>query len=150
MDKGVKSLTGIIFSIMAGIFISFQGVFNTRVSDKIGLWETNTIVMGTGLLVAAILMLLFGKGNFESFGEVNKLYLTGGTLGVFIVFSVMQGISLLGATYSIAIVIIVQLIMATIIDCFGLFGNPQIAFHFTKPLGVAIMIFGLIIFKLKG
>lgn len=34
----------VIYSLLAGIFITLQGVFNTRVSDKIGLWETTTIV----------------------------------------------------------------------------------------------------------
>lgn len=143
-------MIGIIFSIIAGVFISFQGVFNTRVSDKIGLWEANTVVMGTGFIVAAVLMMIFGKGSFENFGEINKLYLIGGALGVGIVFSVMKGISSLGATYAIAIIIIVQLILCTFIDTFGLFENPQIKFDYTKPLGVAIMIFGLIIFKLRG
>ncbi len=143
-------MAGIIFSIIAGVFISFQGVFNTRVSDKIGLWEANTVVMGTGFIVATVLMMIFGKGNFENLGEINKLYLIGGALGVGIVFSVMKGISALGATYAIAIIIIVQLILCTVIDTFGLFENPQIKFDFTKPLGVAIMIFGLIIFKLRG
>ncbi len=143
-------MVGIVFSIIAGIFISFQGVFNTRVSEKIGLWETNTIVMGSGFFIAALLMFIFGNGSLENIGEINKLYLLGGVLGVAIVFCVMKGIALLGTTYSIAIIIITQLIMCSIIDTLGLFENPPIRFDFTKPLGVAIMIFGLIIFKLRG
>jgi uncharacterized membrane protein YdcZ (DUF606 family) len=36
-------MLGVLFSLIAGILISLQTIFNTRVSGKIGLWETNTI-----------------------------------------------------------------------------------------------------------
>ena len=141
---------GFIFSLLAGIAVSIQSVFNARVSEKIGLWETNTIVHGTGLIVTFLIFLLTRKGDFKKLNEVNKLYLLGGTLGVVIIFSVMKGISLIGTTLSISVMIVTQLIFATLIDSFGLFGATQIKFHFTKPLGVIIMIIGILIFKLKG
>lgn len=143
-------MLGIIFSFIAGIFISLQSVFNTRVSDKIGLFETTVIVHAIGFTGAVIAMIILGDGSFKRLKEVNKLYLLGGAFGVIIIYSVMKGISLLGATFSVAILLITQLIFATIIDTFGLFGSPQIKFDFTKPLGILIMIVGIIIFKLKG
>ncbi|MEA4827691.1 MAG: DMT family transporter [Clostridium sp.] len=143
-------MIGVLFSILAGIFISLQGVFNTRVSDKIGLWETTTIVHAIGFIFALIIMFIFGNGNLKKLDEVNKLYLVGGVFGVVIVFSVIKGISLLGATFSVSILLITQLIIATIIDCLGLFGSPQIKFDFTKPLGVLVMVIGIIIFKSRG
>lgn len=143
-------MLGIIFSFIAGIFISLQSVFNTRVSDKIGLFETTVIVHAIGFTVAVVSMLILGDGSFKRLQEVNKLHLLGGAFGVIIIYSVMRGISLLGATFSVAILLITQLIFATIIDTFGLFGTPQIKLDFTKPLGILIMIVGIIIFKLKG
>lgn len=142
-------MLGVIYSIIAGILISLQGVFNTRVSDKIGQWETITIVHAIGLIFAFFIMLIWGNGNFKRLDSVNKLYLLGGAFGVIIIFSVIKGISLLGAAFSVAILLITQLICATIIDTFGLFGSPQIKFDFTKLLGILIMIGGIIIFKLK-
>ena len=73
--------------------MSLQGVFNTRVSEKIGLWETNVFVQGTGLILTLIILLIAGNGNFKAIKEVNKLYLLGGVLGAIIIFSVMQGIT---------------------------------------------------------
>lgn len=143
-------MAGVIFSILAGILISLQGVFNTRVSDRIGLLETTAVVHGIGFIFACIAAVLFGNGNIKRLGEVNKLYLMGGIFGVVIVFSVIKGISLLGATYSIAVLLVTQIVISTIIDTFGLFGNPQIKFDYTKPLGVLIMIAGIIVFKLRG
>lgn len=143
-------MMGIIYSLLAGIFISLQGVFNTRVSDEIGLWETTTIVHVIGAFFAFIITLICGDGDLKKIGVVNKIYLLGGIFGVIIVYSVMKGISLLGPTFSIAILLVTQLIFTTIIDTFGLFGNIQIKFNFTKLVGILFMVVGIIIFKLKG
>ncbi|HEX7713757.1 MAG TPA: EamA-like transporter family protein, partial [Bacillota bacterium] len=37
-------MQGILFSLIGGILICLQGVFTSRISSKIGLWETNTLV----------------------------------------------------------------------------------------------------------
>ena len=130
--------------------MSIQGVFNTRVSEKIGLWETNVFVQGTGLILTLIILLIAGNGHFKAIKEVNKLYLLGGVLGAIIIFSVMQGITNMGPTYSIATILVAQLLAAGIIDSFGMFGAEQIKFTLSKFIGVGIMIVGIIIFKWKG
>ncbi|WP_291634431.1 DMT family transporter [Clostridium sp.] len=130
--------------------MSLQGVFNTRVSEKIGLWETNVFVQGTGLILTLIILLIAGNGNFKAIKEVNKLYLLGGVLGAIIIFSVMIGISNMGPTCSIAIILVSQLLAAGIIDRFGMFGAQQIKFALSKFIGIGIMIVGIIVFKWKG
>lgn len=141
---------GIIFSMLAGVLTTLQGVFNTRLSDKIGLWETSSMVHAVGLIFSLLPLFLYGNGTFKKLGEVNKLYLTGGILGVLVVFSVMKGISLLGAAFSVSVMLITQLLVATAIDVFGIFGSVPIKFHITKLIGILIMITGIIVFKLKG
>lgn len=143
-------MLGIIFSIIAGIVVSVQSVFNTRVGDKIGLVETTVVVHLVGLIFGLIVTFFLGSGDFKRIGEVNKLYLLGGVFGVIIVYTVMQGINLLGASYSGAIMLVTQLVVASLIDIFGLFGNQKIDFDSSKFLGIIIMIVGIVIFKLKG
>jgi len=130
--------------------MSLQGVFNTRVSEKMGLWETNVFVQGTGLILTVIILLIAGNGNFKAIKEVNKLYLLGGVLGAIIIFSVMKGISNMGPTYSIATILVAQLLAAGLIDSFGMFGAEHIKFTLSKFVGVGIMIIGIIVFKWKG
>ncbi len=130
--------------------MSLQGVFNTRLGEKIGLWETNFIVQCSGLILTAFILFILGNGNFRNIKYCNKLYLLGGFLGVIIIYTVMEGISSLGATYSIATILVAQLAAAGIIDAFGFFGAHQIKFHITKIIGLCIMIIGIIIFKWKG
>ena len=130
--------------------MSIQGVFNTRVSEKIGLWETNVLVQGSALILTLIMLLIAGNGNFRTIKEVNKFYLLGGVLSAIIIFSVMKGITSLGPTYSIATILVAQLLAAGIIDGFGIFGAEQIKFSISKFIGVGVMVVGIIIFKWKG
>lgn len=142
-------MLGIIFSIAAGICMTFQGVFNTKLSDKIGLWETNTWVQGSAFIITLIVSLIFGNGHIKSIFNVNKLYLTGGILGAIIIFTVMKGISTLGPTCSISVILVAQLTSAAIIDAFGLFDSKKITFGTNEYIGVALMIAGIVVFKLK-
>ncbi len=143
-------MKGIFFSIAAGLCISLQSVFNARMGEKIGFWEANTFVHGTGLVFTLIMLLAAGGKGFSKLGEVNRLYLLGGVLGVLIIFSVMEAITALGSAYAVTILLITQLIVATAIDTLGLFGSPAIRLDMTRILGIAVMIAGIIIFKIKG
>lgn len=142
-------MLGIIFSIIAGVAMSLQGVFNTRLGEKIGTWETNVVVQATGLILALIVFLITGNGSFKHLKEANKLYLLGGILGVVIIFTVMSGIKALGPTCSISIILVAQLTAAALIDAFGLFDSTKVVFGTTKVIGVVIMIIGILIFKWK-
>lgn len=140
---------GIILSIIAGIAMSLQGVFNTRLTEKIGIWETNAFAQGTALLLTLIIVFFAGNGNFKNLKDVNKIYLLSGVFGVIIIFTVIKGISLLGTTCAISIILVAQLTAAACIDAFGLFGTEQLKFGISKFIGMAVMIVGILIFKCK-
>ena len=138
---------GFIFSAIAGAAMSIQGVMNTRLSDKIGLYESNVFVQGTAFLFSLIAVWFLGKGNFKEIGQVNKLYLLGGLIGLVITITVMLGVGKLGPTVAISTILISQLLVAAIIDAFGLMGSEKVAFTWTIYLGLALMLGGVILFK---
>lgn len=86
---------GLIGAIISGISMSLQGVFNTRLSEKIGTWETNTFVQATGLILSLIILFFFKDGTFKEIKSTNKLYLLGGVLGVIITFTVMLSMEII-------------------------------------------------------
>lgn len=139
----------IFFAIISGISMSIQGVLNTQLSSKIGLFETNVFVQGTALVLTLILSFFFRNGDYRELREVNKLYLLGGVLGVIVIFTVMKSIGSMGATSAIAIILIAQLVSAALIDAFGLFNTKQVSFGLKEIFGVLIMISGIIVFKWK-
>ncbi len=140
-------MSGIIFAIIAGSAMSIQGVMNTRLSEKIGLYESNVIVQGTAFILALIALWIMGKGNFRALGEVNKLYLLGGVFGILITVTVMLAIGKLSPTVAISIILISQLAVAALIDAFGIMGSEKVAFSWNKYVGLALMIGGVLLFK---
>ncbi len=141
---------GVIMSIIAGASMSVQGVFNTRLSEKVGTFEANAIVQGTAFILGLIVMFIFRKGDLGKISEVNKLYLFGGVLGIIITITVMLAIKNLNPTYGISIILIAQLLVAAIIDAFGLFGSEKMTFGWAKFAGLGLMIAGVLLFKLKS
>lgn len=140
---------GFIFSIIAGAAMSIQGVMNTRLGDKIGLYEANAFVQGTAFLLSLIAVWIVGKGDFKLIGDANKLYLLGGVLGLIITVTVMLGVGKLSPTIAISTILISQLLVAAIIDAFGLMGSDKIAFEWNKYVGLLLMLGGVLLFKIK-
>ena len=142
-------LFGIISAIVSGAAMSLQGVMNTRLSDKIGLLESNAFVQGTAFLLSLIAVLFFGKGHFDLITKTKPVYLFGGALGLLITLTVMISIKNLNPTTGISIILISQLLVAAIIDAFGILGSEKLAFTPIKILGVLLMIAGVILIKYK-
>ena len=142
-------LWGIIFSIIAGMAMSVQGVMNTRLGEGIGNMEANAFVQGTAFALALIVLIFWRQGSFTALGQVNKLYWLGGVLGIVITLTVMLGIKSLGTTLAISIILISQLLIAAVIDAFGLMGSEKLAFGWSKYVGLALMTGGMLLFKYK-
>jgi transporter family-2 protein len=146
----MRVMSGLVFAIIAGAAMSFQGVFNTRLGAKIGCWQTNLIVQGSAFLITLLVVLFVRDGNLKNIKDVNKLYFLGGALGVVIIFTVMKGIEFVGPTYAISTILVAQLTAAALIDAFGLFDSTKMHFGITKIIGVVVMVIGIVIFKWKG
>ena len=142
-------MSGFIFAIIAGSAMSIQGVMNTRLSDKIGLYESNVIVQGTAFLLSLIVVWLFGKGNFREVTNVNRLYLFGGVLGLVITVTVMLAIGKLSPTVAISVILIAQLTVAALIDAFGLMDSDKIPLRWNNYTGFILMVGGMLLFKWK-
>lgn len=142
-------MLGVLLSIVAGAAMSLQGVFNARLGEKIGLLESNMFVQGTAFVLSLAAMFVAGNGNLAALGQTNRLYLLGGALGLVITLTVMVGMQSLGPTVAVSVILIAQLLVAAVIDALGLFGVEQTAFVWTKYLGMALMIGGVLVFKLQ-
>lgn len=138
---------GYLFSIIAGAAMSIQGVMNTRLSEKIGLYESNTFVQGTAFVLSFIVMLFLKNGNFSEIRNVNKFYLLGGFLGIVITITVMLGVKNLSPTVAISVILISQLFVAALIDALGLMESQKITFAWNKYVAMALMIGGVLLFK---
>ena len=142
-------LLGIVFSIAAGMAMSVQGVMNTRLGEGIGTMEANAFVQGTAFALALAVLMFWRQGSFSQLGQVSKLYWLGGVLGIVITVTVMLGIKSLGTTVAISIILMSQLLVAALIDAFGLMGSEKLAFTWHKYAGLALMTGGMLLFKCR-
>lgn len=142
-------MLGMVMSVIAGAAMSLQGVMNTRLGEKIGIYESNVWVQGTAFLLGTAAMFLVGKGNWKAIADVPKGYLLGGALGIIITVTVMLSVRDLQPASAVSVILISQLLTAAIIEALGLMGTEKAAFIWTKYLGLAMMIGGVIVFKLR-
>lgn len=138
---------GLIFCVAAGAAMSIQGAMNTRLGEHIGFTEANALVQCTAAILSLLALLVYRSGGSSTLGETNKLYMLGGILGLIITLTVMLGMKNLGTTVAVSAILIAQLLMATIIDYFGLLGAEKVDFSWTKVIGLGAMTAGLILFK---
>ena len=142
-------MLGIIFGVIAGTLMSIQGVMNTRLGEKIGVYEANVIVAGAAFILSVIFLFILGKGDFKMVSQVNKFYLFGGVLGYLITITVMLAIGKSSPAVAVSSILIAQLLVASLIEAFGVMGSEKIPFLWNKYAGLALMIGGMILFKFK-
>ena len=143
-------MAGIIFSMIAGAAMSIQGVMNTRLGEHIGTMEANVIVQCTAAVLSLLALLISHSGSFAALGETPRLYWFGGVLGLVITVTVMLGIKNLSPTVSISIILISQLLVAAVIDAFGLMDSERAAFDWTKYVGLGLMLGGVVLFQARS
>ena len=127
--------------------MSVQGVMNTRLGESIGASEANAFVQATAAVLAAAVLLVHRDGSFAALGGTSWLYMLGGALGLVITLTVMLGMSALTPATAVSVILVSQLLSAGIIDALGLMGTERVPLTWTKALGAALMITGVIVFK---
>jgi Uncharacterized protein conserved in bacteria len=142
---------GILIALLSGAFMSIQGVFNSGVTKQTSVWVSASFVQITAFLVCITAWLITGRES--SFGALFKIdgkyMLLGGVLGAFITFTVIQSMNSLGPARSVMLIVVAQLLVAYIIELFGLFGVEKVNFEMRKLIGMIIIIVGIITFKWK-
>lgn len=143
-------MLGFICALIAGAAMSIQGVMNTRLGDKVGVLETNAYVQLTGFVLALIIAMVFGKGDIRRLPDAPWYAWLGGVLAPIITVTVMLSISGLSPTIAISTILLSQLTVAALIDAFGIMDVEKITFTWQKLVGVALMVGGVIMMKLKS
>ena len=141
-------MLGLWIAILSGALMSVQGVFNTQVTKQSGIWVANAFVQFTALLVCMAVWLVTDRTSFASLLKVEPKYmLLGGAIGTFITYTVIKSMEQLGPARSVMFIVVSQLIIAYVIEVFGLFGVEKQPFEMKKVLGAGVMIAGIVIFK---
>ena len=142
---------GILIALLSGALMSVQGVFNSGVTKQTGIWLTAMFVQFTAFLVCLVAMLLTEKeSRLQQLLSVSPKYLLlGGVIGAFITITVVKSIHALGAAKAEMFIVCSQLIVAYLIQLFGLFGMDKQEFEWRKVIGIVLFLVGVVVFKWK-
>ena len=138
---------GFIIALISGALMSVQGVFNTGVTKGSSLWAANSWVQLTAFFVCVIAWFVTGRQNITGMFHIeNKYMLLGGVIGASITLTVIKSMDALGPAEAVLLIVISQIIVAYLIEVFGLFGVEKAAFEWKKVIGALVAIVGIFIF----
>lgn len=139
---------GMIMAIISGALMSIQGVFNSEVTKQSSLWVSAGFVQLTAFAVCVIAWAITGRQPVGVLFKVEPKYvLLGGVIGAFITITVIRAMGSLGPAKSAMLIVVSQLLVAYVIELFGMFGVEKVAFEWKKLFGMMLAIGGIILFK---
>lgn len=141
-------MIGIFIALISGALMSIQGVFNTEVTKNTGMWVSNSWVQFSAFVVCMIVWLSTDRKSFGGLLQVQPKYmLLGGVIGALITYTVIKSMDALGPAQAVMLIVISQLIVAYLIEVFGMFGVEKTSFEWRRLLGMGLSIGGIILFK---
>lgn len=144
-------MAGFIIAIVSGTLMSIQGIFNTNVTKSSSIWVAAGFVQLTALATCLIMWFFNGRPEVSGVLRVdNKVSLLGGVIGAFITFTVVKSVSELGIAKAEITIVVAQVIVAYLIELFGLFGSKKAEFSWLKLLALIIAAGGVFMFYMVG
>lgn len=157
-DRKKKINTSFYLWLMAGFIIGFGPPIQTAINSKLG-QQVNSALMASlvsftvGFIVLLILKTVTNK-NFKletmdkSHGKLKPIHLIGGALGVIYITVNIFLMPYLGAALTTIAGMLGQMIIALIIDHFGLFGIHERKITLRKLVGISIIVIGVLFLRL--
>lgn len=141
-------MVGFLVALISGALMSVQGVWNTKVTEETSLWTANAFVQFSAFIVCMLAWMIRDRTPITKLMAVEPKYmLLGGVLGAFITLTVIISMDSLGPAKAVMLIVISQLIVAYLIELFGLFGVDKQPFQWRKAIGAVVAIVGFVLFK---
>ena len=143
-------MIGFFIALLSGALMSIQGVFNTKLTEGSSMWTANAYVQLSAFFVCIIAWLFCDRTSFKEIILIQPKYvLLGGVMGAFITLTVIKSMDSLGPAKAVMLIVTSQIIVAYIIELFGMFGVEKQPFSWRKVIGAIVAIIGVVVFKWK-
>ena len=141
-------MIGFLIAVISGLLMSVQGVFNTQVTKTTGMWVANAFVQFTAFLICIAIWAISDRTSFGTLLKVEPRYmLIGGILGAGITYTVIKAMDMMGPAKAVMMIVTAQILVAYLIELFGLFGVEKQPFSWRKVIGILLAAGGFILFK---
>ena len=139
-------MAGFLIAIISGALMSVQGVFNTTATKSSSIWVAASFVQITAFATCVLMWFYDGRPPVSGLFQVQPKYaLLGGVIGAFITYTVVRAMGSLGTAKAE-----ITIVVAYIIELFGMFGSKRADFSWLKLLGLALAIGGVVLFNVCG
>ena len=138
------SAAAAVLCVVAGFAGSVQVAIMARFGDRVGIPEALAFATVLSAALATVILLVV-RGSLDGFAASARqppwLWL-GALMSLLIVFTITLAGSRIGTAATIGIIIAGQLVMAALIDRFGLFGADRIGLGWARLTGLALLAAG--------
>jgi transporter family-2 protein len=135
----------LILGVASGGLIALQNVLNAELGKRTGNFGSVFLLSLISLVTLVALLLLFPKtANLRNAPGIAEWHLyVGGVMGVAIMAAPIFLLPRIGATATLTAVVVGQMVLAIVVDHFGIFGAPVDPVTPAKLFGVVLLIVGV-------
>jgi transporter family-2 protein len=133
----------IIIGAVGGAAITLQGQFMGLMDKAIGTKESVFITYAGGGILIGFWMLAARGGNLRAWQSVPWYALMAGVVGLVIVGTIGYTVPRLGLTRAFTTIIAAQLVVAALLDHFGLLGAAIRPLDLSRLLGIGTLVLGV-------
>lgn len=132
----------IVIGLIAGMAIGIQGPLSSMVTQKIGPLES-VFIIHLGGAIAALIPMAFVGSRLGEWKSVPWYALGAGALGLIVITVMGYAIPRIGAAGALITLMAGQILVASILDHFGLLGVTPRAIDLQRIIGFGVVIFGV-------
>jgi len=133
----------IAVGLIGGIAIGLQSPMSSLISQKLGVLESVFIVHLGGAIIALIPLLFYGGGKLGQWRNVPWYALGAGFFGLVVITALSYMIPRVGVAAAITTLVAGQLLIATILDHYGMLGAAIRSLDVTRVIGMSVVLFGV-------
>jgi len=133
----------IALAIIGGIAVTLQGHFMGIMDQRIGSRESIFITYASGGVLAALMMIVARGGHLNTWQNTPWYSFTAGALGLVIVGAIGYTVPRLGLTTAFTVIVASQIVIAVMLDHFGILGATVHTMDLPRITGLLLLILGV-------
>ncbi|MCB9452264.1 MAG: DMT family transporter [Anaerolineaceae bacterium] len=133
----------VVVGLLGGIAVGLQTPLASLIGQRLGVLESIFIVHLGGMILSGIPLLLARGGKLGEWQRVPWYALGAGVFGLVVIGSINYTVPRLGATVTVILVVVGQIVISLLVDHFGLFGTDVRPIDLSRIVGVGVLFLGI-------
>jgi len=134
-----------LVAVLGGAASALQSSANGQLGTVIGPINAAVVSTAVGLVSLLSYGLITNQLDVRAWPSSPPHLLVGGVLGAIFVTSIIYVVPRLGVVSAVMLAVLGQLIVASVVDQFGLLGNPRIEVSFVRLAGIVMVATGFLL-----